>query len=196
VSVVVAVTGLGRCGTSLTMQMLAAGGVPTTPATGPGYEAPQAGRRAPIDPVWWQAQTGRAVKVLDPHINWIPRHIPTLVFVLVRDERQQAISQIKFACFGARKAFDATVATRERINGMRGLLRRDHRAMRLALPSPHHTLEFEDIIRKPRLMAGIMASRLFPWFPDLDTDAMAAVVRRRDTKCLPYLLETELMDAR
>jgi hypothetical protein len=191
---VVVVTGLGRCGTSLTMQMLAAGGIPTTPAHGPGYETEQTYQRKPIDPDWWAAQRGRAVKVLDPHINTIPRNVPVLVFVLTRDEREQALSQIKMGCFASRQAFDATTATRDRINGMRALLRRDHRAMRMRLPVPHHTLHFEDMVRKPRLMASIIASRLWPWFPAVDPDAMAAVVRKRPTTCLPYLLEMEMVD--
>jgi hypothetical protein len=191
---VVVVAGLGRCGTSLAMQMLAAGGIPTTPANGPAYETPETGQRRPIDPDWWASQRGRAVKVLDPHINAIPGNLPVLVFVLTRDEREQAISQIKMACFATRHAFDATTCTRERVRGMRALLRRDHRAMRMRLPVPHHTLEFEDMIRRPRLMAGIMASRLYPWFPTVDTEAMAAVVRPRATACLPYLLEMEMVD--
>ncbi|MHB8286386.1 MAG: hypothetical protein ACYDD1_17175 [Caulobacteraceae bacterium] len=62
------VSGLGRCGSSLTMQMLNAAGVHCV-GSFPSFEGPEceAFQEGFITAERWAAVAGRAVKLLDPH---------------------------------------------------------------------------------------------------------------------------------
>lgn len=64
----VIVSGFGRCGSSMTMQMLAAGGIECL-GEWPSFEHPKALK---LDMAWLRAQEGKALKVLDPHRHRLP----------------------------------------------------------------------------------------------------------------------------
>jgi len=95
------VSGFGRCGSSLVMQMLAAGGYPTV-GEYPAYEveAPEV-----LTEAFLAAHDGMAIKVLDLHVYPLPVGPAYRVIWLDRDYRQQARSMAKFlgatvgACF-------------------------------------------------------------------------------------------------
>lgn len=92
---VILVCGFGRCGSSLVMQMLDAGGVPTI-GEYPAFEDDRTGLDR--DPQWIAAQCGKALKLLDPHYpdgRLIPGNYK--IIWLDRDHKQQARSQAKFA---------------------------------------------------------------------------------------------------
>ncbi|SFP62484.1 hypothetical protein [Sphingomonas rubra] len=89
------VTGLGRCGTSLIMQMLAVGGLPMV-GIYPDFESEAAEHERGAAPSLWLSRTaGRAVKVLDPHLVPPPAGGAYRAIWLTRDLDQQAASQIK-----------------------------------------------------------------------------------------------------
>lgn len=185
---VVIVSGLGRCGTSLVMQMLSAGGLPCV-GLYPGFEDERAGAER-VDAAWLARMDGHAVKILDPQRSRpaLPAHRYTLF--LTRDHCQQAASQVKFCemLLGIRTGR----AGRRKLQSFLGS---DEKAARIALKlaiSPHREMRFEDIIRHPRQSAQRMAADLSAWW-SLDAGAMTACVRRRSTDCLPGLLEAQLV---
>ena len=92
---VLLVCGLGRCGTSMVMQMLAAGGVAVTGAA-PAHERDETLRLGSAEAqAWLRAQTGRAVKLLDPHRNGVPDDVPAITIWLNRNLDDQAASHFK-----------------------------------------------------------------------------------------------------
>ena len=84
------VAGFGRCGSSLVMQMLAAGGMRTPYSSFPSYEIPH-GIKVLMGELY-----GGAVKILDPHVHQPPKgHVYRFIW-LDRDPVQQAKSMAKF----------------------------------------------------------------------------------------------------
>ncbi len=87
------ITGLGRCGTSLAMQLIEATGFPCH-GEYPAFEEEDS--NVHTDPDWnlFQKLKGKAVKTIDPHCgkwNWKD----CLVVYLERDIKEQAKSHIK-----------------------------------------------------------------------------------------------------
>lgn len=184
---VFAVAGLGRCGTSLVMQMLAAGGMPCA-GSAPDFEPDEL--LAPVDPAWLASQRGRAVKLLDPHLLSVPLDLPLEVIWMDRDLKQQAKSQAKFAHLAA----GLPRPNRQHARRWHEGLARDRRAALAAL-DPHtvRRLRFEDVLVHPRRSAGYLAETFRHWIA-LDVARMAAQVRPRGTACAPGLdLEAELI---
>lgn len=92
---IILVCGFGRCGSSLVMQMLAAGGVPMT-GEWPAFEADQVGDLA-LDADWLATVPGHAIKLLDPHRAPIPAIAGGYRSIwLDRDPREQSRSHAKF----------------------------------------------------------------------------------------------------
>ncbi|MCH8136647.1 MAG: sulfotransferase domain-containing protein [Proteobacteria bacterium] len=88
---VILVCGLGRCGSSLVMQMLKAGGI-SVDGTAPWYET-----RDIYDGHWIAQQAGRAIKILEPHKRGITFESGDYKSIWIdRDPREQAKSYIKF----------------------------------------------------------------------------------------------------
>ncbi|HWH75147.1 MAG TPA: hypothetical protein VNV16_12895, partial [Methylibium sp.] len=85
------VSGLGRCGTSMLMQMLHRGGMPCL-GPWPSFEVDEA--RATLAPKFVAEHAGKAIKVLDPQRIGLPADVR--VVWLDRDHRQQAKSHAKF----------------------------------------------------------------------------------------------------
>lgn len=189
------VAGFGRCGSSLVMQMLAAGGVPTPYAEFPSYEIDYAHNR-----VLMQDLEGGAVKVLDPHINRPPVGPEYRWIWLDRDPVQQAKSMAKFwkaAMVDAPSPLPPLPEfTGDQIDKLAQAFRWDRpRANGVMLKyTPAHgilKLRFEAILTHPWNTAEKLNAFCGG---DLDEQAMAAQVRPRTPECLPYLLELEQLE--
>jgi len=186
---IILVCGFGRCGTSLFLQMLAAGGIDVT-GRFPSFEAPQANALS-FDAGWLAQQRGRAVKLIDPHLQGIVLpDVPYRIVWLDRDLRQQARSIIKFV----RLMGGVPVQPGRRAeNRLMGSFRRDRPRAIAKLQRagrPISIVRFEHLVRAP----AINAVRIAHWL-GLDmaaAEAMAAVVRLRTPSCLPGLLELDL----
>lgn len=184
----VIVSGLGRCGSSLTMQMLAAGGLKALGAA-PGYEVSQS-MLGVLTPSWLTAQQDCAVKILDPHrLADDVLNLPGQSIIwLTRNLDEQAASQAKFL-----RLLAGVPVNRKGARGLRSLLREDtdrcHRLLN-RLKAPVLRLTFEHLVTHPAGAAETIAAFL----PDhgLDPHRMARAVVPRDTRCLPGLLELEL----
>ena len=128
------VAGLGRCGTSLAMQLLDRAGYPCF-GEYPSYETDETNPLCGIPADLLQRNEGRAVKIIDPH------HAAEMcgisfngcrVIYLTRDLTEQARSQIKMAA--AFSGFSGP-PTRRDIFCMRGALKRENRKVK-ALSRP------------------------------------------------------------
>lgn len=91
---IIIISGLGRCGSSLTMQMLNAAGIPCN-GKYPAFEDDRGSLSSP-DPKWLKNQQGRATKILLPYMYpFLPGNYK---FIWVdRTPIEQAKSQAKFA---------------------------------------------------------------------------------------------------
>jgi hypothetical protein len=183
----VIVAGFGRCGSSLMMQMLEAGGFPCV-GRYPAFEDPES-MVLNLRADWFQQHQGKAVKILDPHLagdDLFP-HIPRRVIWLDRDPKQQAKSFVKFGRMVGGLPFN-----RSDVGGIARNLQRDrpraHRALRICQCNSI-AATFEEMIKSPLIVAtGIqLALGLAPFDPIAATRA----VQPRSPNCLPYLLEAE-----
>jgi len=188
------VAGLGRCGTTLVMRMLAAGGAPVA-GEAPAFERYTHNELAA--PATLAEARGHAVKVIDPQrlgffhplFDLRPRH----AILLSRDTAEQAKSQIHFvrslqeaasvaAGAGPRLYTGAQPGNREMRRTLTARLVRDQKAAQDTLRKANVAftpLAFERILAKPEEVAAIIAFQLRPWWR-LDAAAMAATVIRRD----------------
>lgn len=189
------VSGLARCGTSLTMQMLSAAGIPCA-GDFPGFEVDAVNHRD-ISPAFMVAHRGQAVKWLNPHLT-SPGVDPVFFVTLWLDRNpvEQARSQAKFVHL----LMGAPYPDRRHLRRWASGLRRD-RAIALGFIGifgwPKLMLDFEALVGKPRETAARIAAWLEPWFGPLDVDRMAAAVRPRESRCEPGLaIEAALMAQR
>jgi len=99
---IIVVCGLGRCGSSLMMQMLHAGGLTCT-GEAPPYEHPN-GAMNHFNARWLTQQTDKATKVLLPHhVKFLPANY---YFIwLERNPLEQAKSTFKFQHIIARNLY-------------------------------------------------------------------------------------------
>lgn len=184
---IIAVAGQPRSGTSLLMQMLAAGGVPIAPGSSwPAFEDERV-RGLPADAAWLDEARGRAVKLLDPH-RWSPpfdgRYAYDAIIVQRQDLDEQAKSFGKFL----RATTPLPVSRRDEKRAIAGFL--EGRKRIATLPWDRSLrLNFEQLVTVPSWCAGRIESFLGT---PLDRDAMVAAVRQRPVTCLPYMLELEL----
>lgn len=183
------VAGLGRCGTSLVMQMLAAAGVPTI-GTFPAFEDDLNMRLPALD-----AQrefvgrcAGRAIKLLDPHLHAPPVGLEYRTIFLSRHPVEQAKSTLKLLDMPR---------DRSSRRAMEHAVRRDTGRARSAVArigdGRFLHLSFENLIHDPTGSAQAIVRLVASDFAPLDAEVMAAVVRRRPATCLPYMLELELL---
>ncbi len=188
------VAGFGRCGSSLVMQMLAAGGIPTPYSSYPSYEVDFAHTRVAIHDLH-----GGAIKVLDPHVNRPPVGPEYRWIWLDRDPVQQAKSMAKFLKaamveapaplppmpeFGPdqiAKLAEAFKRDRPKANGV---------MLKYTQPSGILKLRFEAILADPNFAAYSLNKFCGG---RLDEAKMVAMVRLRSPECLPYLMEFEQM---
>lgn len=184
----VLVSGLGRCGTSLMMQMLAAGGWPVygpDESTFPAFEHPvnTRGDHVPAGP--------GILKWLDPH-SFPPPPFSRAIF-LVRDLREQARSQVKLA---EHMTAGLPAFTPENVPALARYMREEELAARAALRrrGPVLVVRFEDLIAHPAVVMRAVSD-----FADVRLDIEAAVrqVRPRPTgaACAPDMRMEESLIA-
>ena len=186
---VLLVCGFGRCGSSLMMQMLQAGGIPVA-GEYPAFEHDGA-RVGAIDMGWLEQQAGRAVKVLDPHKSPSIDFLPHLAIWIDRNEEEQAKSHAKFLA-----ALTGIVMDRGQRRAFAASFRQERRhAMRCASGNPDrlYRTTFEMLVETPAAVLTVLT----PWLANfgfaLDAERAKSVVRPRGRKCLPHLLELELL---
>jgi len=177
----VGVCGFGRCGSTMAMMMLAAGGLPPVD----GCELPPH-ELGSIDEAWHAAAQGRSIKLLGPVTEYpITTRVRWRFLWLDRDPVEQARSTIKFVrVFGlAGEADESDVA---RVARMARTYRRDRSRMLGKLHGLGQVvkLQYELALLDPRRAAQQLRDGLWP---ALDIDAAAAVVHDRDGRCLPDL---------
>lgn len=178
------VAGLGRCGTTMVMTMLDAGGFPVT-GPRPSYEPFERWRGGRADLAWIDGQGGRAVKWLDP--TRYPRLIGRLsarpiVILLERRAREQARSQIKMISASMKGL------GRHAEKAMERSIRADVPRMRARLGSTAtvHSILFEDILENPWWAARSLGRLVAEHFSaDFDHEAASRVVIDRGPSCLP-----------
>lgn len=188
---IIVVCGLARCGTSLLMKMLHKGGVEPIcdpESLGYGYEY-NAILGLPADTDWLNGTEGKAVKILDPHRLVLPDDRGYAFILLTRDFREQAKSHLKFV---RALGIDVTRDARRKIEKS---LRDDMPVVRKQLASYSRArllaMAFEDVLADPLGSAHQVGD--FLERHDFDALTAARCVLRRGPKCLPYLLETEMV---
>lgn len=189
----IVVCGTARCGTSLMMKMLHKGGVEPLcdpESLGYGYEYDPV-LRLPAEVAWLDQASGKAVKVLDPHVLRLPKDRPYLFILLERDNAEQAKSHVKFL-----RAIGVSSDRNARKNIERSL-RNDGPVVRALVSSYPDSrvliLQFELVILDP--LGSAQRIDDFLERDNFDLIAAARVVIRREPKCLPYLLEERMMAA-
>lgn len=169
------VAGLGRCGSSMLMQMLSRGGVPCV-GEWPAFEPEEA--NAPT-PAFIAASAGKAVKILDPQRVGLPGDVR--VIWLDRDHGEQAKSHAKFL----RMLMGFHVDRDGRRKLAASMVRDTHAALALIGSRPVMRLRFEEVLTSPRGTALLLGE--FARNPGFDVDAAAAAVHQRSPACAPGL---------
>lgn len=179
----VGVCGFGRCGSSMVMAMLDAGGVrPVDGSSERGYEL--LGGVGALASMPADAIAARAVKLLDSITYYELPKVPWRFIWLDRDHHEQAKSFIKFSVAlgivsgnepGALAAVEASyVRDRSRVLAAYEAL------------GPVQIMRYEDALKFPHGFACALAE--FLDLADFDTDAAGGVVHRRTSECRPGLL--------
>jgi hypothetical protein len=184
------VAGLGRCGTTMVMTMLDAGGFPVT-GPRPSYEDAEKWRAGRPDMGWLLAQAGRAVKWIDPTRHFtLPGRLPVrpVIILLERAAREQARSQIKIVRSTVEGFNIAASLDRRAEKAMERSIRRDSPIMRAQLRGSAivHQIMFEDVLENP-FWAARKIGRLVAYHfnSDFDDGAAAEVVFPRLPACAP-----------
>lgn len=168
------VAGLGRCGTSLVMQMLAGAGLPCV-GEFPAYEVPELNHQEP-PLAWLEAQRGKAMKVLNPHLTRIPPEFEAPVIWLDRNVREQAKSQAKFATM---MMGDLASVSRSHLARWQTGLKAERREALAALGRrPRLIMRFEDLIHRTNFSVLQVSAFLARWWC-LSPECMAQAVRPR-----------------
>lgn len=188
----IVVAGMGRCGTSLMMQMLASAGVPCV-GSWPAYET-DASMVGVFDATSFASRSNESIKLIDPAnlpVGAMPNHI---VIWLDRNPCEQAKSQVKFMSLVGLNLPNKRAATRAIEADLRKS--RDRHRARVGVPGgcPAVTVQFENLIETPHMTAGEIVQFLGEngWH-GLSAVSMAAQVRRRDPRCYPGFLEAALL---
>jgi hypothetical protein len=189
------VCGFGRCGSSLVMQMLDAGGMNCV-GEFPDYE-PDAVNLASIGTMtaaWLARHEWHAMKILDPQRGRIEPGVPCRAIWLDRDPIQQARSAVKMM----REFMGIAVPSpRRTVHAFAAAYKADRpralASLRAAGVARVLALRFEDILATPYEAATIIAN-LCPESA-LDVAKMAACVLSRRAECAPDMaIEHSLMN--
>lgn len=175
---IIIVTGLGRCGSSLVMQLLAASGVEVT-GVKPFYEA-DAVRLSAFDPDWLSQQDGKAVKILAVQNVDMPKGDYKVIYCY-RDHKEQAKSQKKFyeSILPGHKTSTAMLASRIKKESKLCL----QAAKRLG---PTLSVKFEDFHNEQGLMKNIAnLCRFLSLDPEKAAVPMYNTVIKRPKECMP-----------
>lgn len=184
----IVVCGLPRCGSSLTLQMLDAAGVPVVgeyPIYEPGLEFNEE-LVATLD--------GKAFKILDPHENELPMGPSYRFIFLTRSRRQQTLSHLKMLRLTQNlkgRITDSDIAlyeeslAKDRVASFEKIRTYEGRTI---------TIGFEDLVAR----TGATVNRI-AWFLGLDSTAeerMAKCVVPRSVSVYPGMLELDLIQDR
>lgn len=176
----VAVCGFGRCGSTMTMQMLVAGGLPPGNATDPPYEGdPKA--------LVGRDLTGTCIKMLDRYVIAAVLAGPTPAWRFIWLDRaplEQARSYQKFvAALAPVTGINPAAFTPQQLANT---FARDRPAYlaQLREAGPVLVLDYERVLAHPRRAADRIRRAVWP---GLDPQAAAAVVHQRDGRCRPDL---------
>lgn len=157
---VTVVSGLPRSGTSLMMQMLAAGGMPvlTDGVRVPDLDNPrgylefEAVKQTRTDSSWVAAAVGKAVKMVYLLLPDLPAAYHYRVILMQRDMREVLASQRAMLLHSGRKG--AGLSDEQ----MADIFDRQIRRMRAWLESRHNfeviTVDYHDCLRVPSAVAG------------------------------------------
>jgi hypothetical protein len=198
---IILVSGFGRCGTSLVMQMLSAAGIDCTGLPPTWEEKPPKGADAAY---WVEHYAGRAIKVLDPHRLCPPKGPAYRVIWLDRNIRQQALSHLKF--LRALRLADPQMPDKVIVKKFEKSLIRDRpRATSvlrgLAGEENCYNLRFEDIINAPHVAAKQIFDAFSPLAEDLARGSddyaravlrVSSVIKFRHPDNYPGILELTL----
>lgn len=190
----IVVAGQGRCGTSLVMQMLYAGGVPCV-GEWPAFES-GASMFGSFDPKAFAALRGQAIKLITPAelpIGEMPKHI---VIWLDRDSRQQAESHLKMV----KLSFPSVVPNRLTVRAMVAGIRRERASNMVAIGAngrcPTLLMSFERLLTQPTDAAIDIAAFLHEHgYEFLHFSAMRRQIRLRSTDCYPGMMEIDLLSS-
>lgn len=183
---IIAVTGSTRCGTTLLMRMLNAGGIPAYAENLVSFETPRI-FDLPADSSWLSECEGHAVKLLEPlYLLPLPR-LEWRFILMRRNPREQARSQIKFMNMLGTPVPDSA------LEPLIASLRADLPKMRKTLGryGPVLDVSFEEVLERP-LETAYRVEKFVGKRNALDTNAMAAQVIARSADCYPGLLEMVL----
>jgi len=171
------VAGLGRCGTSLVLQMLAAGGL-TIAGAAAMYEDRDGFAPDFTPPESWLDRWD-AVKVLHPHLVRMPRR-PLVVVWLDRAPREQAASQVKWL----RAMGDPLTARDDVVSLFQRQLAVDREAAIESLYGlDRMEMNFEHILAAPLEAATFLSEYAAEYGIELDPRVMMEAVRPRDPSC-------------
>lgn len=179
----IVVSGCGRCGSSLLMRMFHAADVPCFFRDEVSYEHPDTLAPENFDDVLRQCP-GQAVKILDPQYAKSLGELPAAWIWIARDPEQQARSQVKLLQFtGVPVGFSA-------IPSMAAANLRDNAAIPLRLQKRPNTrvmvISFEELLGLPYATSSAIVEFVGR---DLDSKAMARIVKNRSPKCRPDMNE-------
>ena len=180
------VSGSGRCGSSMLMQMLDKAGIKCA-GSYPDFEDPRGMQELDLD---WLAGYEGAVKILDPH-----RYLPAIRLVdakairLDRDRKQQARSWCKVS-----RDVVGRKPNREDALRVAKLLKQARKPGVQKLVDVTGSvplfLTYESVVQHPRVNGEKIARFLGV---DLDLGTMASQVISRPTTCLDGLLERDMV---
>lgn len=188
---ILAVCGFSRSGTTLTMRMLYAAGVPVQADDHISFEWAVADVTAVPErsAYWWQSCRGKAVKLLEPHRLDLPREADFHLLWCQRDLLHQALSQLKLLnrWMGLRPTRGDIIRT---IRGIAEDTLHVRSALHLNWPKAKFlVLNFDETLAQPRQTAV----GLCEWAGVEPTEPrLASMVRQvlpRGPECHPQMLE-------
>lgn len=178
------VSGHGRCGSSLVMQMLSAGGMPTL-GRAPAFEVGEMEPSKKICRNFLARHADTAVKILDPHHCLSDVPADTHAIWMDRDPVQQARSQIKFM-----RAV-GLVSIESKRSVIRTLAKSYSRDTPIALRRLRQIcatvtrMRFEDVLADPAEAASQLAHVAMRCDRMLSVPMMTQAVRLRSSDCMP-----------
>lgn len=189
------VSGLGRCGSSLVMQMLEAGGVPVT-GEWPSFES--ALGLEDLDNEQMKSLDGKAIKKLVPYQLPMPAGWNYVVMWIDRDPVQQAISSIKFlrTMFSSVPCEVLKIKKSDVLRYARNYNHDREKSLRALnrVAAKIIYLRFEELLSSPRYVANVLDYNMGG---GLDVEAMTRAVLPRGPECQPSLdIEFRLLRSR
>lgn len=189
---IIIVAGLGRCGSTMIMQMLRAGGMPVVADNLVSCEDSRSNSITKKSS-WLEEAQGKAIKVLLPDVINLPNEFSYRIIWIKRDYNEQAKSQVKFLRLlqaihissSAWKKMARELPKQEMI----GMIKFKRRSLPIAI------FTFEDILIDPLREAIRICEYLKQDHGYLLPTVMANVVKKRSSKCAEGLdIEIEYMN--